>query len=184
MRRQACYPNGGRPGRDQQDQQFKNRSRKQQQPNKRPSETLRLKGNLTQKVTSKKYSLTFTHINCHLRDQLIEFLEDLLGQIPRLFEVYTNTVEVFVNSEAERAMLIEEVMNWEDELDQFGFKQNLKWGINTGMINIFNFNRTQGKQLMDYLKALLPKEQREIEAMKWGSQDYIVIGFTSKSSAC
>lgn len=133
-------------------------------------------------VGSKKFSVTFTHINPSRAAQLKAYL-DRGVDCPKSFQFYKNTIEVFLSDENDREDVVNFAIENLQELHQFGFKNEIRMGQNAGILEIINYDKRRGKQFMGYLKNLIGADILEIQPLVNNGRHCIAI-LLSKSKAC
>lgn len=97
--------------------------------------------------------------------------------------MYENTIEVFLPNVDKYEDLYIALMEDLGRLNMYGFKNEIRFGLNTGVIDIHNYEKAKGKQLLGYLKNQMGKDLKAGEQIREGNR-HIVRLLLGKPEAC
>ena len=68
-------------------------------------------------------------------------------------------------------------------MNRFGFKNEIRFGVNVGVIDIHNYDKSRVKQLLGYLRGQMGKDMKVGEQIREGNRHFIRVGL-NKPDAC
>jgi hypothetical protein len=132
-------------------------------------------------------SMIFTHINSFIKEKLANYLTVSISKKIQVYtEIYENTIEVIFSS-PEDILKYSQICgqpNHLKALQTFGFKNEIRMGLNTGHLHILNYDKAKELALRKFLKSQMKEDVKEIEVLKRGNRYVIDCKMSAKALAC